>query len=211
MRQYLLGFFIAALVVCEAQPPSLNPPPIRGTLNQILETLNHYSSSPETKPALDGIRKSSKWLAGRLVDEKIPAAYGRSMAQELALLQDNEDSSPEQQAQTLKTVFEDIKLKHSDCKQFGMGRLVKVEVRTVKDGRQEGGWEVFYRWLPSRPLGAVLPQPFLSLSSPTSVEIPPGEYSVQAKKTVGGKEITTPELPVPVAGKKTVTLDIPVL
>lgn len=211
MNRWWLGLFVAGAAVCDAQAPSLNPPPIRGTMNQIIEALNHYPSSPETMAAREGIRKSATWLAGRLTDERIPAAYGRAMAEDLALLRDGEGSSRQGQTQTLQSVFEDLKLKHADCKRFGMGRLVKLEVRTVKEGRQQSGWEVFYRWLPSRPVGTVRPQPFLSLSSPTSVEIPPGAYSVQARKTVDGKQITSPELPVPVGGKKTVTLDLPVL
>jgi len=202
--------FVATAGVCQAQPPSLNPPPIRVTLKQIAQALNHYPQSAETKAAVEGIRESATWLAGRLTDQ-IPAAYGRNMAQNAVLLQDALHGSPAQQAQTLESVFADIKVKQADCRQFGMGRLVKLEVRTVKDGREVGGWQVFYRWLPARAVGEVRPLPFLSLSSPTSVEIPPGAYSVQAKKTVDGKETASVELPVPVGGQKTVTLEIPVL
>jgi hypothetical protein len=43
------------------------------------------------------------------------------------------------------------------------------------------------------------------------VEIPPGAYSVQATRTVAGREIASAELPVPVGGQKTVTVEIPVL
>ncbi len=82
--------------------------------------------------------------------------------------------------------------------------VAKLQIRLGAD-------QVFYRWLPARAVGEVRPQPFLSLNSPTSVEIPPGAYSVQAKKAVAGKEIASAELPVPVGGTKTVTLEIPVL
>jgi len=204
------GALAALAIVCNGQPPSLNPPPVRDTLQQIADTVNRYPQSAETKQAVEGIRTSATWLAGRLNDKRIPAAYGRNLAQDVFLLQVALNGGPAQQAETLQAVLEDIKLKHADCKQFGMGRLVKLEVRTVKDGREVGGWQVFYRWLPARNVGEVRPQPFLALSSPTSVEIPPGAYAVQARKSAEGKEAASVELPVPVAGKKTVTLDIPV-
>jgi hypothetical protein len=211
MRRFVAAVFGVLVTACQGQPPSLKPPPVRSTLNQILETVNHYPPSADTKAAVEGIRKSATWLAARLNDDRTPAAYGRNMAQDVALLQNTLYGSPAQQAQTLEDVLEDIKLKHADCKQFGMGRLVKLEVRTVKDGREVSGWQVFYRWLPARAVGEIRPQPFLALSSPTSVEIPPGAYSVQAKKAVEGKEVASAELPVPVGGKKIVTLEIPVL
>ena len=211
MRRFVAAVFAVLVTACQGQPPSLKPPPVRSTLNRIVEAVNRYPQSADTKAAVEGIRQSATWLAGRLNDDRTPAAYGRNMAQDVDLLQDALQGSPAQQAQTLQDVLEDIRLKHADCKQFGMGRLVKLEVRTVKDGRDVGGWQVFYRWLPARAVGAVRPQPFLSLSSPTSVELPPGAYSVQAKKGGEGKEVASAELPVPVGGKKTVTLEIPVL
>lgn len=210
MQKFRSTLLVAAMAVCHAQPPSLNPPPIHDTLLQIVGTVNHYPQSAATSEAMEGIRKSATWLAGRLTD-RIPAAYGRSMAQNADILQDNLYASPDLQARTLREVFADIKLKHADCKKFGMGRLVKLQVRTVKDGREVNGWQVFYRWLPARAVGEVRVLPFLSLSSPTSVELPPGAYSVQAKKTIGGRETASAELPVPVGGEKTVTIEIPVL
>jgi hypothetical protein len=199
------------MAVCQAQPPSLNPPPIHATLIRILGTVNQYPQSAETSEAVEGIRKAATWLAGHLAGDRIPAAYARSMAQNSVILQNALYASAEQQARTLEEVLADIRLKHADCKKFGMGRLVKLEVRTVKDAREVSGWQVFYRWLPARAVGEVRALPFLSLSSPTSVEIPPGAYSVQAKRTVGGREIASAELPVPVGGQKTVTVEIPVL
>ena len=205
-----VGIFAALAIVCAAQPPSLNPPPIRDTLKRITNVVNRYPPSADTKGAVEGIRTSATWLAGRLDDKRIPAAYGRNLAEDVFVLEVALGGGPAQQAEALQSVLEDIKLKHSDCKQFGMGRLVKLEVRTVKDGREVSGWQVFYRWLPARNVGEVRPQSFLALSSPTSVEIPPGAYSVQARKSADGKETSSAELPVPVAGRKTVTLDIPV-
>jgi hypothetical protein len=196
--------------MCQGQPPSLKPAPIRATLNQIVEALNRYPPSPETSEAVAGIRGSARWLAGLLKDDTTPAAYARSMERNLALLRKALNSGPVRQAETLQYVLEDLKLKHADCKQFGMGRLVKLEVRTMKGSGEASGWQVFYRWLPSRAVGEVRPQPFPSLSSPTSVELPPGAYAVQARKTVDGKEVASRELPVPVGGQKIVTFEVPV-
>jgi len=210
MQQFLGTLFFTLAAICQGQPPSLAPAPVRSTLKQIVETLNRYPQSPETAEAVAGIRKSAMWLAGRLKDDKTPAPYGRSIERHLALLREALESGPVRQAETLQYVFEDIKLKHADCKQFGMGRLVKLEVRTKKGNEEVRGWQVFYRWIPSRAVGEVRSQPFPSLSSPTSVELPPGAYTVQAKKAVDGKELASAELTVPVGGRKTVTFEVPV-
>jgi hypothetical protein len=132
MRRFVAAVFAVLVTACQGQPPSLKPPPVRSTLSRIVETVNRYPQSADTKAAVEGIRQSATWLAGRLNDDRTPAAYGRNMAQDLDLLQDALHGSPDRQAQTLKDVLEDIRLKHADCKQFGMGRLVKLEVRTVK-------------------------------------------------------------------------------
>ena len=102
MQKLRSTLLVAAMAVCKAQPPSLNPPPIHATLIQIIGTVNHYPRSAETSEAVEGIRKSATWLAGRLTDDRIPAAYGRSMAQSLAILQDALYGSPEQQADQAK-------------------------------------------------------------------------------------------------------------
>jgi hypothetical protein len=201
---------LVAAAICLGRPPSLNPSPVRATLTQIADTSNRYPQSPQTAEAIAGVRKSATWLAGHLKDEKTPAAYGRSVERSLDLLRAALDSGPLRQAETLQYVLQDIKLKHADCKRFGMGRLVKIEVRTMKDGRQSSGWQIFYRWIPSRAVGQVRPQPFPLLSSPTSAELPPGAYTVLARKTVDGKELNSAELPVPVGGTKTVVFEVPV-
>jgi hypothetical protein len=157
-----------------------------------------------------GIRKSATWLAGQLNNERTPVAYARSLERSLALLRSAAGLGEPQRVETLRAVFDDIKLKHADCRQSGMGRLVKLEVRTIRGTTEVRGWQVFYRWLPGRWVGEVRPQPFLSLSSPTTVEVPPGAYSVYALRTVNGKEVQTKELPVPVGGAPKVTVEVPV-
>ena len=210
MSKFLPALLISLAAVCRGQPPSLNPPPIRATLNEIVATVSRYPRSADTGELLDGIRKSVIWLGGRLSDNRIPVVYARDLEQDAAVLEVTLTAAPDLQARALRDVFADVRLKHADCRRFGMGRLVKLEVRTVKDGREVSGWQIFSRWLPARAVGEVRPQPFLSLSSPASTEIPPGAYSVQAKKTIGGSEVASAELPVAVGGQKTVTIEIPV-
>jgi hypothetical protein len=196
--------------MCAGRVPSLNPQPASATLRQIVKTLDRYPHSPETGGFVAEIRRSASWLAGQLKDEKTPIPYARSLERDLAVLRHAAGPGKGQQVGTLRMVLDDIKLKHADCKQFGMGRLIKLEVRTIQGATEVKGWQVFYRRLPGRAVGEVRPQPFLSLSSPTAVEIPPGAYSVFALKTVGGKEVLSRELPVPVGGSRKTTIEVPV-
>jgi hypothetical protein len=202
--------FLTMAGMCAGRAPSLNPQPASATLRQIVETLDSYPHSPETGGFVAEIRRSATWLAGKLKDEKTPIAYARSLERDLALLRHAAGPGKVQQAATLRMVLDDIKLKHVDCRQFGMGRLVRLKVRTIRGTTEVRGWQVFYRWLPGRAVGEVRPQSFPSLSSPTAAEIPPGAYSVFALKTVSGKEILSKELPVPVGGSREITFEVPV-
>jgi hypothetical protein len=210
MARFLGTFLVAVVAVSLGQRPSLKPAPVRATLNQVVGTLSSYPQSPDTAETIAALRKSALWLAGRLKDDKTPEAYGRSVERSLELLRAALDSGPLRQAETLQYIFQDLTLKHADCKQFGMGRLVKLKVRTLKGNSEDKGWQVFYRWLPARAVGEVRPQPFPSLSSPTSVELPPGAYTIQARRTIDGREVATTELPVPVGGARSVDFEVPV-
>ncbi|OHE79754.1 MAG: hypothetical protein A2107_14700 [Verrucomicrobia bacterium GWF2_62_7] len=208
-RSLILSWvFLALAEMWAGRAPSLNPQPVRATLRQILETLDQYPSSPETGESIAGIRQSVSWLVGRLKDEVTPALYARSLERNLALLRSAARLGKAQRTEVLRAVLDDLRLKHADCRQSGMGRLVRLEVRTIRGSTEVRGWQVFYRWLPGRTVGEVRPQPFLSLSSPTSVEIPPGAYSVYALKAVDGKEVLSKELPVPVGGNQKVTIEV---
>jgi hypothetical protein len=243
MIRFLGNLLLSAAVTCPGQAPTLKPAPVRSTLQQILETMDHYPEvepvghnataakrpptkaaaqvpvtatpaprphEPDTAAIVAGIRRNATWLAGRLSDDRTPAAYARSVELNLTYLRAALDFGAASRMETLKYVFEDLEQKHLDCMHSGMGRLVKLEVRTMQGTNEVRGWQVFYRWLPGRAVGEVRPQPFPSLSSPTAVELPPGAYSVQAVKAVAGREVLSGELRVPVGGRKSVTFELPV-
>jgi hypothetical protein len=260
MIRFLGILLLAAAVTCPGQAPTLKPAPVRSTLQQILETMDHYPEAetvghelkkraspplkaqapdhnakaaerpptkaaaqvpitatpapwphePDTAALVAGIQKNATWLAGRLSDEKTPAAYARSVELNLTYLRAALSFGAANRLETLKYVFDDLEQKHQDCMQAGMGRLVKLEVRTIQGTNEVKGWQVFYRWLPGRAVGEIRPQPFPSLSSPTAVELPPGAYSVRAVKSVDGREVLSGELRVPVGGRKSVTFELPV-
>jgi hypothetical protein len=208
--QKILRVFLIAAALSSGQAQSLKPQPVRTTLRRMLKAVEDLPKSPETAEPAAGIQASASWLVLRLNDDTTPAAYGRSLERELALVRAAQGQSVEARAETLRAVYADIQLKHADCKQFGMGRMVKLEARTMQGAKEVGGWQVFYQWLPGRAVGEVSAQPFLSLSSPASVELPPGAYVVHAVKAVQGAETVSKALRVPVGGVRTVTVEVPV-
>lgn len=81
----------------------------------------------------------------------------------------------------LDAVLDDVKIKADDCLTFGMGRLVPVQVSTLRGSAPENGWAVFYKWSPSSQFDTEemrIPQ----LTSPASKALPPGKYSIRAEK-----------------------------
>jgi len=86
-----------------------------------------------------------------------------------------------QRRMVLDAVIRDIETKSNDCHRFGMGRKVPVSVRTLRGTVAENGWQVFYKWSCSsllQPDEVRVP----NLTSPATVELPPGVYSIRAEK-----------------------------
>lgn len=80
-------------------------------------------------------------------------------------------------------VAEDVDLKSRDCLKFGHGRRVPVEIRTVRGGSEEGGWQILYRWLPPGNLQIqVSEMSFPNPSSPSVWDLPAGMYEVHIEK-----------------------------
>jgi len=98
-----------------------------------------------------------------------------------------------QRQRILQAVARDISIKAEDCRRFGMGRNVQVRVTTVRlislqGPSTENGWEVFYKWNCSsdfQPQEMRIPQ----LSSPASVQLPPGNYTIRAQKALPKAQI----------------------
>jgi hypothetical protein len=87
----------------------------------------------------------------------------------------------DQRRAILDAVMKDLEIKSEDCRRFGMGRRVPVSVRTLRGTVAENGWQVFYKWSCSsllQPDEVRVP----NLTSPATVELPPGVYSIRAEK-----------------------------
>jgi len=107
----------------------------------------------------------------------------------------------------LAEVMQDLRLKLDDCRANGLGRTIPVSVRTLRNGHQEGGWEVYYLWTPGAKLNAQEMR-FPKLSSPSSAELPPGPYAFRARKAINGHMVETEQVPMVVALHQQITFDI---
>jgi hypothetical protein len=109
----------------------------------------------------------------------------------------------------LDQVLQDVSIKADDCERFGMGRLIQVNVSTMRGGTPENGWIVFWRWMPVGPLQTVETS-MPGLTSPVSKAFPPGTYAFRAEKRVSSNEIRTTETRTIIVGG-TQTVDCPLV
>jgi len=116
----------------------------------------------------------------------------------------------EQRRAVLDSVRKDIAVKAEDCRRFGMGRRVPVSVKTVRGDQVEHGWQVFYKWSCAGPLQpAEIRAP--NLTSPASMELPPGVYYFRAeKKNAAGQVETAPAVAITVGNSGTVPIELPI-
>jgi len=116
-----------------------------------------------------------------------------------------------QRRAVLDAVRKDIAVKSEDCMRFGMGRKVPVSIRTVRGDRAENGWQVFYRWScvsPLQPEEMRVP----NLTSPATVELPPGVYRFRAeRRNAAGKVETVDAVTITVGSSATVPIELPVV
>ncbi|HTJ31231.1 MAG TPA: hypothetical protein VL346_12060 [Acidobacteriaceae bacterium] len=107
-------------------------------------------------------------------------------------------------------IARDLEIKTADCRSFGMGRLVPVEVKTVLNGAPSNGWQVFYRWAGSSVF-AGREIPFASLTSPARASLPPGIYLIRVQKQGQPTLAKAPDPITLVVGRAEVSrLEIPV-
>ncbi len=127
-----------------------------------------------------------------------PAAYLDSLDRDIAACGVAGQINDEAQRQViLLAVARDIAIKAKDCLKFGMGRNVSVRVTTMRlislqGPAAENGWEVFYKWNCSsafQPQEMRIPQ----LSSPALVQLPPGNYTIRAQKTLAKNKVQKTE------------------
>ena len=107
-------------------------------------------------------------------------------------------------------IAKDIEIKASDCRKFGMGRMVTVHVKTMLGGAPNNGWQVLYKWV-----GASLLQgqeiPFPNMTSPATGELPPGVYVLRVEKAGAPTLGKSPQpLTIVVGSELTKEVEIPV-
>jgi len=116
----------------------------------------------------------------------------------------------EQRRLVLSSVEKDVKIKADDCHSFGMGRKVPVTIKTVRGEKPENGWQVFYKWSCAsllQPQEVRVP----NLTSPASVELPPGVYSIRAEKRNASNQVETIAAVTVVVGlAASVPLELPI-
>ncbi len=120
-----------------------------------------------------------------------------------------EPAKKAQAEKVLTNIAYDVELKAADCRSWGMGRLIDVQVGTVKNGQPDPGWTVNYQWKSASGLRA-LDLSFPQVSTPTSKALPPGVYAIYATKQVDGKTEKTEPIVVTAFDKAEVKCEIPV-
>ena len=211
----MAGWAVAWLALAAplpAQTPALpaKPIPIANAINEIdwysrLLASHHR----ELQPQAAIIVKATAWLGKKLSTHE-PAAYALQLTADDYLLKYAVDH-PAQAGEITEAVAQDLSIKDRDCEQHGHGRLVPVEVHTVKGGTDAGGWQVFYQWVPPTPDFAPAQMSFPALSSPTSMDLPPGLYRMHAEKTgEQGASLKSETVNVPVGGAQNILWKIPV-
>ena len=92
----------------------------------------------------------------------------------------------------IDSVIKDISIKARDCRRNGMGRKVTIHVTTVRGSAPDNGWVVFYKWSCASGFETNemrIPQ----LTSPATIDLPPGEYVIRAEKKMPDSHVVTIE------------------
>lgn len=220
---------MSVLLVCAlAAQPSRKVAPVE--TDRLRATLAGLRDAITDQRMPDELRRpaaySYDWLAPRIAannqpwkDDKthkvlpgapLPEAYLQSLELDLKVLRLALASKDRKKREELaRAVIEDLKLKSDDCRQFGRGRLVPVEVTTRKGNQVVNDWLVYYRYvavgdLPTSQL------PMETASSPARKSLPPGVYDFHAEATVGGSAVQSSVVRGVVSGVPSLHLEIPV-
>jgi len=123
----------------------------------------------------------AEWLKERRREDD-PSEYRLQLTIDGYLL-DRARENPDEAAGIMKSVAEDVDFKAKDCYKFGHGRRVPVEIRTVRGGVEDSGWQIHYRWLPPNNLAVqVMEMSFPNPSSPSTFDLPVGMYEIYIEK-----------------------------
>jgi hypothetical protein len=162
-------------------------------------------SFPNEKTLLSDISDCLMWLKTFLKPEE-PEEYRLHLTQEAALLL-TASKTPKTSLAIIRAITDDLKAKRDDCLSHSHGRLVPVEVQTLRNGAPEHGWRIRYTWIPTKGKAANemwFPGP----SSPSNRPLPPGSYAVVAQKQVEGKTVAVDGGTIPVGGDDNVVWKI---
>ena len=197
-RTARLVVLILGLAVCERAALSQNKQsaltPVSRELSEISSCMgNEYSQIRELQAGL--LAGWGKWPAAPGSNkaralQPPPPEYMQSLDRDLiACRAVSVTKDPAIRRAVLQSVSNDIAVKAADCKKFGMGRNVPVQVVTVRGKDADNGWEVYYRWLCASAL-RVEERRIPKLTSPAAIELPPGEYAFRAQKRAANGELT---------------------
>ena len=137
-----------------------------------------------------------------------PKEYQKSLDRDLDVCQAAlHNKSGKEQWRFIEAVWQDLEIKDWDCHRAGMGRLIRVSVRTVQHGEVVNGWEVFYRFETTSVLNTEELR-FPNLTSPAEAELPPGVYLLYARNFLRGKEIKTRPIVLRMFGRGSFPCDL---
>jgi len=221
MRRHVaqLLVFLLGAAVCEraalSQKKQSALAPVAARLAELSTCMgNEYSQIRDLQAGL--LAGWGKWPAAAGANrarplQPPPPDYMESLDRDLAACRSVSGAKdPGMRRTVLQSVSIDIALKAADCKQFGMGRNVPVQVVTLRGRDADNGWEVYYRWLCSSAL-RVEERRIPKLTSPATIELPPGEYAFRAQKRTANGELTkTDPVNITVGLRQQVECQLPV-
>jgi hypothetical protein len=156
------------------------------------------SKNPALSHLNQRIERDLLWLHNKLTRDE-PLEYRMQLTLDAYVLTKALTDSV-QAEQIMTDVEKDLRLKSTDCRRFGHGRAVRVEVETIRGDKQESGWQICYLWVPTVKLAPIemhFPRP----SSPAVADLPPGQYIIHAeRKDDHGKNVKSESVTVPVGG-----------
>ena len=197
-------------LVARGQNLPAQPQPIANSINEIEWYARLLASHHrELWQDASAILRATGWLGKKLSSHEAPE-YALQLTIDDYLLK-YAVQHPADANQLAEAVAQDLFVKSQDCQKFGHGRLVPVEIHTVKDGADSGGWQVYYQWVPPAQGFSPTPMTFPTPSSPTSIALPPGLYRMYAeKRDAQGATLKSETVNVPVGGDKSILWKIPV-
>lgn len=182
-----------AVVLCDqtalSQKKQTALAPVAARLKELSTCMgNEYSQIYDLQAGL--LAGWGKWPAtGARTLQPPPTDYMDSLDRDLAACRAASGvKDPAIRRSVFQSVSNDIAVKAADCKKFGMGRNVPVQVVTLRGKDTDNGWEVYYRWLCASALH-VEERRIPKLTSPATIELPPGEYAFRAQKRTATGEL----------------------